>query len=368
VEDRELDDLLVILPPLLQALDGLGFIGRYLGPGQVRRSIEVVGAPDVGLQDALRRLDAWPERLAGPAARIREAGGEVIAAFEELRGALEEEGDMRGLYRSLRHAPRAQEALYPLARGLPPVSRFFLEPSARNDVDLQKRLAETSRRDDVGVFHVDNEPGSRGGFSLYVPETYAPEAPAPLVMALHGGSGNGRAFLWTWLRDARSHGAILVSPTARGDTWALSGPDIDTPNLVGILDFARSRWSIDPARLLMTGMSDGGTFSYVSGLEAGSPFTHLAPVSASFHPILAEMADRERLAGLPIHITHGALDWMFGVDVARQAQTSLSRVGARVTYREIDDLSHTYPREINPAILAWLAQTPAGAPAAKETH
>jgi len=25
-----------------------------------------------------------------------------------------------------------------------------------------------------------------------------------------------------------------------------------------------------------------------------------------------------------------------------------------VTYREIDDLSHTYPREINPAILAWL--------------
>jgi len=25
-----------------------------------------------------------------------------------------------------------------------------------------------------------------------------------------------------------------------------------------------------------------------------------------------------------------------------------------VTYRELDDLSHTYPREMNPAILNWL--------------
>jgi phospholipase/carboxylesterase len=25
-----------------------------------------------------------------------------------------------------------------------------------------------------------------------------------------------------------------------------------------------------------------------------------------------------------------------------------------VTYREIDDLAHTYPREVNAAILSWL--------------
>ena len=358
MNDPELDDLLVILPPLLQALDGLGFISRYSGPQQVQRAMAVVGAPDAGLHDALTRLDDWPERLAGPAARIREAGGEVMAAFDELRQALTDDGDVRALYRALRHAPRAQDALYPLARGLPPVSRFFLEPGVRNDKDLQKRLADSARRDDVGVFHVDNEPGSRGGFSLYAPETYSPDVPAPLVMALHGGAGNGRAFLWTWLRDARSHGAILVSPTARGETWALSGPDIDTPNLVRILDFVKSRWRIDERRLLLTGMSDGGTFSYVSGLEGASPFTHLAPVSASFHPILAQMADPDRLRGLPIHIVHGALDWMFDVEMARQAQAALTAAGANVTYREVEDLSHTYPREVNPAILAWLETTP----------
>jgi phospholipase/carboxylesterase len=173
-------------------------------------------------------------------------------------------------------------------------------------------------------------------------------------MALHGGAGNGRGFLWSWLRDARSHGAILVAPTAVGDTWALNGPDPDTPNLNRILDEVRGRWNVDEARLLMTGMSDGGTFSYVSGLEPGSPFTHLAPVSAAFHPVLAAMADPDRMRGLPIHVTHGALDWMFPVSMAREAVEALTAAGAKVTYREIEDLSHCYPREANVGMLGWL--------------
>ena len=93
--------------------------------------------------------------------------------------------------------------------------------------------------------------------------------------------------------------------------------------------------------MLLTGMSDGGTFCYVSGLESASPFTHLAPVSATFHPLMAEMADAERLRGLPIYLVHGRLDWMFPVQVARQTLRLLSAAGADVTYREIDDLSHT---------------------------
>jgi phospholipase/carboxylesterase len=107
-------------------------------------------------------------------------------------------------------------------------------------------------------------------------------------------------------------------------------------------------------------MSDGGTFTYVSGLEAGSPFTHLAPVSAAFHPLLAQMADTDRTRGLPIHIIHGALDWMFPVELARRAHRALTKAGANVTYREIEDLSHTYPREMNGTLLSWLASTSPG--------
>ena len=66
------------------------------------------------------------------------------------------------------------------------------------------------------------------------------------------------------------------------------------------------------------------------------------------------MADPERMRGLPIHLVHGALDWMFPVDVARQAERALSMAGAHVTFRELGDLSHCYPREMNAAMLAWL--------------
>jgi phospholipase/carboxylesterase len=71
--------------------------------------------------------------------------------------------------------------------------------------------------------------------------------------------------------------------------------------------------------------------------------------------LLLEFADADRVRGLPIYLVHGALDWMFPVQVARSAHRALSVAGARVTYREIDDLSHCYPREANAAILAWLA-------------
>jgi len=52
---------------------------------------------------------------------------------------------------------------------------------------------------------------------------------------------------------------------------------------------------------------------------------------------------------------HGRLDWMFPVQTARQTRGILSAAGASVTYREIDDLSHSYPREINSELLTWLS-------------
>jgi phospholipase/carboxylesterase len=354
MDDATLDDLVALVPPLLQSLETLRFIARYLNPTEFDALMGAVGEPDAPLRAALPRMEAWPAELAGLRERLTSASNAILAAFDGLRAAREQGGDVRSVYRALRHAPRAHEALYPLATALPPVSHFFIDDALRDDQELQKRLAAPRGRDDVGILHARNEPESRGGFSLYVPEYYTPERSWPLVVALHGGSGHGRSFLWTWLPDARSRGAILVTPTAVGQTWALMGGDADTPNLARIVEFVQENWNIDEKRVLMTGMSDGGTFCYVSGLVSPSRFTHLAPVAAAFHPMIAEMADPERMRGLPIYLVHGALDWMFPIDVARQAERALSMAGARVTFRELADLSHCYPREMNAAMLAWL--------------
>jgi len=353
MSEAVVDDIVAVLPPLLQSLEALGFIARHLNPPDFAAVMEAAGAPDQALQAERPRLAQWSEQFADLRAPLVTASDAALAAFAGLRAVQQGDGDLIAVFRALRHAPRAQEALYALAARLPPVSAFFVDPALREDADLLARLAEPAK-ENTGIIHDHNEPGSRGGFSLYVPEYYTPDRAWPLVMALHGGSGNGRGFLWSWLRDARSYGAILVAPTATGATWALMGEDTDTPNLDRILDTVRSRWNVDPAKMLLTGMSDGGTFCYVSGLESASPFTHLAPVASTFHPLMAEMADAERLRGLPVYLVHGRLDWMFPVQVARQTRDLLSAAGADVTYRELDDLSHCYPREINAEILSWL--------------
>src|SRR6202171_6140480 len=353
MSEAVVDDIVAVLAPLLQSLEALGFIARHLNPPAFDQVMEAAGTPDQALQAVRPRLADWPEPFAHVRNPLATASDAAITAFEGLRAVQHGDGDLIAVFRALRHAPRAQEALYALAAKLPPVSSFFVDPALRDDADLEARLAAPAK-DDTGIIHDHNEPGNRGGFSLYVPEYYTPDRAWPLVMALHGGSGNGRGFLWSWLRDARSHGAILVSPTAIGSTWALMGEDTDSPNLARILESVQNRWNIDPTKQLLTGMSDGGTFCYVAGLESASPFTHLAPVAAPFPPLVAEMADAERLRGLPVYLVHGRLDWMFPVQVARQTRQALSAAGADVTYRELDDLSHSYPREINPAILSWL--------------
>jgi phospholipase/carboxylesterase len=353
MSDAVTEHLAVLLPPLLRSLEVLGFIARHFHPPDFGAVMDAAGTPDQDLRAARGQLDGWPDELAGVRSRLQTAADAALAAFEGLRGAPEQADGIRAVFRALRYLPRAKEALYPLAAALPAVNGFFLDPALRDDADTLARFASPGR-DDTGVIHADNEPGSRGGYSLYVPEFYTPDRAWPLVMALHGGSGSGRNFLWTWLRDARSHGAILVAPTATGPTWALMGDDTDTPNFGRILDSVRSRWNVDATRMLLTGMSDGGTFCYVTGLEDASPFTHLAPVSATFHPLMAEMASPDRLQGLPVYLVHGALDWMFPVQVARQTHQALAAAGAKIVYRELDDLSHCYPDEVNAPILAWL--------------
>lgn len=349
-------DPATILPPLFACLETLSLIARHLDPQAFGEVMAAVGTPDERLRAAYS--DFKPSDASDDVGkRLVAASDEALSAFSELRAALDG-GDIRAVFKALRHVPRAQEALYPLAAMIPAVSSFFLDSSLRSDPDALARSMQSARDNETGVMHFDNEPRTRGGFSLYVPENYTPDRAWPLVVALHGGSGHGRGFLWSWLRDARSSGAILIAPTSVGNslgpTWALMGDDNDTPNLARIITQVREKWNIDPKRLLLTGMSDGGTFCYVSALDSGSPFTHLGPVSATFHPMLISTADADRIRGLPIYLVHGKLDWMFPVEVARQAKTALAAAGANVTYREIDDLSHTYPREINADMLTWL--------------
>jgi phospholipase/carboxylesterase len=355
--DELLEATVAAVPPLLTALDALSHAGRHLHPPHIAEVVEQVAPFREPLAAGLARFNEteWPEHLGRFRTHVVEAAGEALQAFDALANCVGQSNPVLGAYRALGFNTRAVETLYPVSFMLPPVSRFFVAEAQREDAALFEKLAGADpTRDEVGIMHAGNAATERGGFSLYVPEYYDADQTWPLVVALHGGSGHGRSFLWTWLREARSRGVILASPSSGDRTWSLMGPDVDSENLDAIVAHVRKLWNVDEQRILLTGMSDGGTFSYLCGLRDNVPYTHLAPISASFHPLLLEAASRERLQALPVYLIHGALDWMFAVDVARTARDALTAAGAEVSYHEIADLSHTYPREQNTKILDWL--------------
>lgn len=354
------DAIRALLVPLLGTLERITLVQRHLYPPAAARLAEEIAPATEALTAPLRDVEAvaWPENMRFMRDHLVDVGRqtlELVAAFVEAARSPEEP---IGLFRALRRFAPIQETLYPLAPAFEAVSRWFLDPAHRDDDALIARLREGALREDdlrVGVLHADNARGARGGFSLYVPETWDGRAPMALVVALHGGSGHGRDFLWAWLREARARGALLAAPTARGRTWSIMpGGDVDGDPLRAMVESIAARYPLDRARVLLTGMSDGATYALLCGLRDGTPFTHLAPTCGVLHPALLVSGDLARARGRPIYLVHGALDWMFPVQVAHMAREALTAAGAELVYREIADLSHTYPRDEHARIIDWL--------------
>jgi phospholipase/carboxylesterase len=364
-----LDATDALLPPLLGTLERVVWVQRHLFPPLAGRLAEELAPRAEMLAPPLAALESapWPEELAFVRDRLAEVSRATLELLEAFAGAARTAGDPIGLYRALRRFAPLQEALYPLCPMLDPVSRWFLEPGRRDDEALIGRLRAAALREDdvrVGVLHASNERADRGGFSLYVPESWDGATALPLIVALHGGSGHGRDFLWIWLREARAREMLVLSPTSRDRTWSLMGDDVDAAPLGEMIEAVAARYAVDRARVLLTGMSDGATYTFLCGLREGTLFTHLAPACGVLHPLLLAEGTIERARGRPIYLVHGALDWMFPVQSARMARQALESVGATLVYREIEDLSHTYPRDENPAILDWLMAPGPSGPAA----
>lgn len=343
-----------LVPALLDALALLEHAARHVDPETLAALTEAVRTRDAPLGPALAASQAlaWPEGLHPVRDCLHASAEAALRGITTLGGAMATPDPLRAVHRALRDYGPACEALYPLAPFLTLVGRFFLTPEAQADAALVAALSRPSP-DGTGTMALGGPAGTRGGASLYVPENYDAARPWPLIVALHGGSGDGRGFLWSWLREARSRGCILLAPTAIGRTWSLQDPDLDGANIAALITQVAQGWSVDRSRILLSGMSDGGTFAYLHGLSAGVAFTHVAPAAAAFHPIMASMADPARLRGLPIFILHGARDWMFPCETAQQAAEMLAAAGALVRHEEIEDLAHCWPRDRVAAILDW---------------
>lgn len=341
---------------LREFLEAFGKIQDRLDPGRLGEYAQIVAVHADTLRGALAQD---PETLKNDSA------GQVLsrAASQALQGAARFAAAtgpqaMVQAFQALRPVVRAEEILYELAGSVEDVSRYFLVPSQRNNAaliaSLGSRPFESPPR---GIVHKDNERGRRGGCSLYVPEYYSPERSWPLVVALHGGSGHGADFLWSWVCNARSTGFLLAAPTSLGRTWSLRQIGADAAALNAMLAEISEAYNVDSRRILLTGISDGGTYAMLVSIVHQSPFTHYAPVAAAVHVLLGrDGAIAAPVKGIRVYQVHGGRDWMFPVVHARTAAAALEKAGAQIKYYEIEDLSHNYPRDENEAIVRWFLE------------
>src|SRR4029077_14959884 len=155
MSEAVVDDIVALLPPLLQTLEAISFVARHLNPPDFGHVMEVAGEPDAALRAVRPRLGEWPQEFAGVKRALEASCDAALSGYQGLRAVQHGNGDIVGVFRALRYAPRAQEALYPLAAKLPPVSEFFIDPALRGDAELLSRLAAPPN-EDTGIFHDSN--------------------------------------------------------------------------------------------------------------------------------------------------------------------------------------------------------------------
>jgi polyhydroxybutyrate depolymerase len=141
-------------------------------------------------------------------------------------------------------------------------------------------------------------------YRLYVPRSLPRDKPVALVLAFHGGEGEG-ATLEPFLRFddlADREGFLVAYPDAVGKHWndgrenshfeSYRDKVDDVAFVSALLDAIAKDYRIDPARVYATGISNGGIFSHYLAARLSTRIAAIAPVAggiaepfrASFHP------------------------------------------------------------------------------------
>lgn len=210
------------------------------------------------------------------------------------------------------------------------VNSLFKE-SWSGDPRLRARPSTPASVHAGGRFAIDT-PDVQG--VAHVPIGVDAAGPAPLMIYLHGANQVPDAFVDDGFKAvANAEGVIVLAPYAQEYTWDAIyggfGRDID--RLDAALRWVYERWQVDPARIALTGFSDGGTYALAVGRANGDLFRQVVAYSPGF---LVEVEARGKP---PILITHGTQDTVLPIDRAsRVIVPKLRDAGYNVDYREFD--------------------------------
>lgn len=198
-------------------------------------------------------------------------------------------------------------------------------------------------------------------YQVFVPPTYKTDRSWPLIVFLHGVGENGtdgakhlNVGLPPYvLANRERFPAFVIAPQCTGK-WKYVGADEDL--ILDAIVAAQREWRIDPKRIYLTGMSQGGCSTFDLGAKYPDRWAALVVVCGAGTP-----SDAGRIIA-PLWIFHGELDEV--VPPSGPHQWDKSNVGGRDMARLISRAEYTeYPKAdhfiwdqvyADPAMWEWL--------------
>jgi hypothetical protein len=198
-----------------------------------------------------------------------------------------------------------------------------------------------------------NVQGRVYNLALSVPPTYHPTRGYGLVVCLHGAGFTGEAYLERW-QTRLGEDYVLACPTTPMGAWFTRGAE---ELVLATIHSVQRRYHIDPDRIFLTGMSNGGIGAWVIGMHDAPLFAGIAPMASGLDNVL--MPFLANLRSTPIYIIHGAKDQVMPVELSRTIAEELTRLNYPFVYREHDREhpmagGHYFPREELPELVTWL--------------
>jgi len=174
--------------------------------------------------------------------------------------------------------------------------------------------------------------GSLQPYSLYVPEGYSREKKYSFVVMIHGYGGAD----YDWgdtLASLMPGDFIILSAFGRGDLYYRTAGEQD---VLDVMDRVMKRYSVDPDRVSLMGISMGGMGTWYLGTLYAERFAAIAPFCGRFGTTYLP-----NLRNVKTLVVHGSADQTVSVSYDRLAVQKLKDLGYDVRYDEIPGGTHS---------------------------
>jgi hypothetical protein len=223
--------------------------------------------------------------------------------------------------------------------------------------DVPRGVVQASHKNDAGEYY----------YTLDVPETYDSSRKYQVRVQLHGGVGRIESNAPPRAgSNARLAGVeqIYVMPYAWKDAPWWSGQQTD--NLDAILDLVKRAYNVDENRIVLSGISDGGTGTYYAAMRNTTPFASFLPFIGFIGVLRNETLQSDgdlfpnNLLNKPMFVVNGGRDPQYPTSMVDPFIDHLKKGGASIDYHPQPNAAHdtSWWPELKDAIEAFVTAHP----------